>query len=224
MSCSVKDFLLLVLGVFLELFPIDVHKDLWVTQALLEECLELVPRNRDRGVCVMSLLVLLPAEADPILEERRGKGNPSRPRSSSGSKTVLTLLIEVVAVHVGLIAVYVRETGLQLLPECLGNDESWSGSKSEHRSRSGSKSSSLQNSLKNPLQVILRVLEDTSSNGIVSDGEFCLQGSSRLVRQFVIQLGRWREVRGSDKRSGGGMLIAGMFAALNWGHLGANFF
>ena len=55
----------------------------------------------------MSPLVLLPAEADPVPQERHGKGNPDRSRSSSGSKVVLTLLTEVVAVYVGLSTVYV---------------------------------------------------------------------------------------------------------------------
>ena len=82
----------------------------------MEECLKLVPRDRDRGVSVMFPLILLLAEADLVLEEGHGKGNLGRPRSSGGSKVVLILLTEVVAVHVGLSAVYVRGTGLQLLP------------------------------------------------------------------------------------------------------------
>ena len=65
-GCLVEDFLLLVLGVPLELSPVGVHKGLGVTQASSEECLELVPRDRDRGFGVMSPLVLLPAEADPV--------------------------------------------------------------------------------------------------------------------------------------------------------------
>ena len=144
----------------------------------MEERLEFIPRDWDSSVCVISLLVLLPAEADLVPEERRGKENPSRPCSSSGSKIVLTLLTEVVAVHVRLFTVYVRRTGLQLLPKCFGDNGSWSesgsgnGSKSENGSRSGN--SSLQNSLKNPLQVILGVLRDTSSSsGGVSNGGFC---------------------------------------------------
>ena len=60
----------------------------------------------------MSPLVLLPAEADPVPEKGRGKGNLDRPRSSGGSKVVLTLLTKVVAIHVGLSAVYVWEAGL----------------------------------------------------------------------------------------------------------------
>ena len=174
-GCPVEDFLLLVLRVPLELSPVGVHKGLRVTQALSEKCLELVLRDRDRGFGVMSPLVLLPAEADLVPQEGRGKGNLSRSRGSSGSKIVFTLLTEVIAVHVGLSAVYVRGTGLQLLPVCLGNDGSWSengsGSESENRSRSRSRSSSLQNSLKNPLQVILGILGDTISSGKgVSEG------------------------------------------------------
>ena len=158
-GCPVEDFLQLVLGVSLDLPPVGIHKGLGVTQAPTEERLELVPRDRDRGLCVMSPLVLLPAEADPVSEEKRGKGNLGRPRSSSGSKVVLTLLTEVVAVHVGLSAVYIRGAGLQLLSGHLEDD----GDRDE--SGSGSGSSSLQNGLKNLLQVILRVFGDTSISG-----------------------------------------------------------
>ena len=126
----VESFLLLVLGVPLELSLVGVHIDLWVIQASSEECLELVLRDRDRGVCIMSPLVLPPTEAHLVPEEGRGKGNPGRPRSSSGSKIVVTLLIEVIAVYVGLSAIYVRGTGLQLLLRYLSNDRRWSGSRS----------------------------------------------------------------------------------------------
>ena len=60
----------------------------------------------------MSPLVLLPAEADLVPEERRGKANLVRSHSSSGSKVVLALLTEVVAVHMELSEVYVWGTGL----------------------------------------------------------------------------------------------------------------
>ena len=139
----------------------------------------------------MSPLVLLLAEVDLIPEEGRGKKNPSRPRSSSGSKIVLILLIEVIAVHVRFFAVYVRGTGLQLLPGHLGGDVSWgdsgsgswsgngSGNRGSSKSGSwdgnGSESLSLQNSLKNPLQVIFGILGDISSGDRdVSNGRFCL--------------------------------------------------
>ena len=101
-GCLVEDFLLLVLGVPLELSLVGVHKGMGVTQASSEECLELVSRDCNRSFGVMSPLVLLPAEADPVPQERRGKENPGRSRGSSGRKIVLTLLIEVVAVYVRL--------------------------------------------------------------------------------------------------------------------------
>ena len=75
----------------------------------------------------MSLLVLLPTEANPVPEEGRGKENSGRPRSSIGSKVVLILLTKVVAVYVGLSMVYVWGTGFQLLLEHLGDDGSWDG-------------------------------------------------------------------------------------------------
>ena len=157
----VEDFLQLVLGVSLDLPPVGIHKGLGVTQAPAEEGFELVPRDRDRAVSVSLPLVLLPAKADPVSEEGRGKGNSGRPRSSSGSKVVLTLLTEVVAVYVGLSAIYIRGTGLQLLLEHLGDDGSWdeSGSGSENRNLS------LQNGLEDPLQVIFGVLRDNRSSG-----------------------------------------------------------
>ena len=55
----------------------------------------------------MSPLILLLAEADPVPKKRCGKENPDKLRSSSGNKIVLTLLTEVVAVHVGLSVVYI---------------------------------------------------------------------------------------------------------------------
>ena len=66
MGCPVEDFLLLMLGVPLELSLVGVHKGLGVIQASSKECFELVPRDRDRGFGVISPLVLLPAEADPV--------------------------------------------------------------------------------------------------------------------------------------------------------------
>ena len=149
-----------MLEVPLDFSPVGIHKSLEVAQAPTEERLKLVPRDWDRNLCVMSLLVLLPAEADPVPKEKRGKGNLGKSCSSGGSKVVLTLLTKVVAIHVGLSAVYVWRAGLQLLLGHLRNDGSWD--ESENRSGSGNGSSSFQNDLKNPLQVILRVLGDTS--------------------------------------------------------------
>ena len=123
-SCPVEDFLLLMLRVSLKLSPVGVLKGLEVTQATAEECLEFIPCDRDGGFVVMFPLVVLPAEADLVPQEGRDKRNPDRSCSSSRSKIVITLLTEVVAVYLALFAVYVRGTGLQLLPECLNNDGS----------------------------------------------------------------------------------------------------
>ena len=171
-GCPVEDFLKLILGVSLDLTPVGIHKGLGVTQAPAEERLELILGDRDRGIGVMPPLVLLPAEANSVPEEGRGKGNPGRPCSSGGSKVVLILLTEVVAVNVGLSVVYVRGAGLQLLPGHLDDDGSWD------ESGSGRGSSSLQNGLKNLLQVILRVLGDTRINGRLRPwGSFRLFGN-----------------------------------------------
>ena len=91
---------------------------------MAEERLELVPHYRDSVVYVLLLLILLPVETDPVSKERCGKRDLVRPRSFSSSRIVFTLLIEVVAVHVGLSVVYVQGTGLQLLPKRLKDNGS----------------------------------------------------------------------------------------------------
>ena len=179
----------------------------------------------------MFLLIPLPAEANPVPEEGRGKGNSGRPHSSSDSKIVFTLLTKVVAVYVRLSMVYIRGMGVQLLQEFLDDDVSWSGSGSGSgsgsengsRSKNGSNSEnrsrsrelSLQNSLKNLLQVIFGVLGDISSSSEgISNGRFSLLGPSELIRHFVTRLGRCRRVRGSDGGSGRETLAAGTSANL----------
>ena len=126
--------------------------------------------------------------------------------------------------------------GLQLLPGCFGNNGSWSGSgsgnksgnRSGNRSGSGNRGSSLQDSLKNPLQVILGVLEDTSSSRSVSDKGFQPRRSSGLGGQFITRLGRRRGIRGSDggsnRGSDGGTLVAKTSTASDGGYLGDDFF
>ena len=136
------------------------------SQTLAEEYLELIPCDQDKVVCVSLLLVLLLAKPDPVPKEERGKRNLGRLRSSSGCKVVLTLLIEVVAIHVRLFAIYVQGMSLQLIPRRLGDDESWD--------RSRSRSLSLWNSLKNLLQVTFRILGDISNGDRSnSNGGFC---------------------------------------------------
>ena len=118
----------MVLRVPLDLFSVGIHKGLGVTQVSTEKRFELVLHDRDRDVGVISPIVLLPAETNLVPEERRGKGNPGKPRGSYDNKVVLILLTEVVTVHVKLFVVYVRGMGLQLLPGHLRDDESWDGS------------------------------------------------------------------------------------------------
>ena len=129
-----------MLEVPLNLSPLSIHKGLGVTQAMMEECFKLIPRNWDKVICVSLLLVLLPAKTDLISEEIHGKSNLGRPRSSSDSKIVLTLLTEFVAVYIGLFVVYVQRTGFQLISSRLGDDVSWDGNRSG--SGSGSRSGS----------------------------------------------------------------------------------
>ncbi len=71
--------------------------------------------------------MLLPAEVDSVLEEGGRKRNSVWPGGPADDKMVLTLLVEVVAFHVGPTAVDIRGLGLkfvsrstfQVLEECL---------------------------------------------------------------------------------------------------------
>ena len=112
---------------------------------MVEECFELVIRDQNRAVCGLLPLVLLPTETNLVPKEGYDKKYLSRHHSSSGSKVVLTLLIEIVVVYVRLSAIYVKRTGLQLISGLLGIDGSWGGSGSDSRSLS------LQNGFKNLL-------------------------------------------------------------------------
>lgn len=74
---------------------------------MAKEYLKLILHDSDKAVCVLSLLMLLLAETDLALEEKCGKENLVRLCSFSNSKVVFILLIEIVAVHVKLFAIYV---------------------------------------------------------------------------------------------------------------------
>lgn len=65
----------------------------------MEECLKLVLCGRDRVLCILFLLILLPVEADLILKERRGKRNLISVVSFNVDKVVLILLTEFVVFH-----------------------------------------------------------------------------------------------------------------------------
>ena len=129
--------------------------------------------------CILLLLVLILVITNPVLEIRRGKIYLGRPRSSSGSKVVLILLTEVVAVHVRLSAIYVQKMGLQLIPGRFTDGGN------QGRSESKGKSLNFWNSLNNPLQVTLGILGDINrsdkgnSKGMISFWKF-----NGLFRKF----------------------------------------
>lgn len=69
---------------------------------------------RDNQIfAIVLLLVLLPAEADLILEEVCYKRDMVRSLCSGNGKIIFTLLIEVVAGHMVITTINVRKTGLE---------------------------------------------------------------------------------------------------------------
>ena len=97
----------MVLRVPLDFSPVVIYKGSGVPQAPAKKRLKFVLRDRDKAVCIFLSLVLLPVKTDPVPEERHGKKNLIGPFSSNGGKLVLILLIEVIALHMGLSAIYI---------------------------------------------------------------------------------------------------------------------
>ena len=94
-------FLLLVLGVPLNLGPDVGHERGGFSKTLLEKDLEFIP-SEGGGLIALNLgLVLLPAEVDSVPEERGCEGNTLGPRGTGRVEMILTLSTEVVALYVG---------------------------------------------------------------------------------------------------------------------------
>ena len=79
---------------------------------MAEKCLKLILRDQNRAICIMFLLVLLLAEANPVPKEKHSKKNPVSPHSSSDSKIVFTLLTKIIVVYIRLSVIYIWKTGL----------------------------------------------------------------------------------------------------------------
>ena len=94
-------FLLLVLGVSLNLSPDVSYKRDGFSKTLLEKCLEFISGEGGRLVALNLGLVLLPVEVYFIPEEQGRKGNTLEPRGTGHIKIILTLSTKVVAFHTG---------------------------------------------------------------------------------------------------------------------------
>ena len=94
-------FLILVLGVLLNLGSDIGYKRGGFSETLSEKSLEFILSKGGGHVALNLGLVLLLAKVDPGVEERGRKGNTLRPRNTGHVEMVLTLLTEVVVLHVG---------------------------------------------------------------------------------------------------------------------------
>lgn len=115
MRSPVLNFLLLVLSVSFNSTPDAIHEGPGVSGIPLEESLVIDPKQGSYSIGLDSMLVLVPTKADPSTKERRCKGRTSTIGAvgTSGVEMVLTLLTEVVVLHMGLTKVEVRETSFQ---------------------------------------------------------------------------------------------------------------
>lgn len=83
------------------------------SQAPTKENLEFVPSNGDRAFAFYPMLVLLPTKIGSVPDKQCCKGYSVWSLSSSSCKVVLTLLTEVIALHVGLFTIHIWEPGLE---------------------------------------------------------------------------------------------------------------
>ena len=93
-------FSLLVLGVFFDFTADVVNKRGRFSKTLSKGGLEFVSSERSNPVPLNLNLVLLPAEVDPILEERGRKGDALVARGTGRVKIIFTLLAKIVTLYV----------------------------------------------------------------------------------------------------------------------------
>lgn len=79
----------------------------------MEKYLKLLLRDRNRAVCTLLLLVLLPAKTDLVIKEKYRKTNLVSPPSFGSGIVVFILLTKVVAFHMRLSVIYVQRTNFQ---------------------------------------------------------------------------------------------------------------
>lgn len=101
MRRPILNFLLLVLGIPLDLNPNAGHKSGGFSKAEPEKGLEFVPSRTDGIVAFNLSLVLLLAKVDLIPEKRGCKGYVLGARGSGCVKIGILLSAEVVALYVG---------------------------------------------------------------------------------------------------------------------------
>ena len=106
-------FLLLVLGIPLDLGPDVSHERGGFSETLPEKGLEFVPSRGDGIVAFHLSFVLLPAEVNPISEERGRKRDAFVARGSGRVKMILTLLTKIIALHMRAPIVKVGVPGLE---------------------------------------------------------------------------------------------------------------
>lgn len=81
----------------------------------MEKRFKLVPGDWDRTILVELPLVLLPTEVDLFPKEKSYKQNSVWPSTYTHAKVVLTLLAEVITLHVDPYRIDVRGLGLELI-------------------------------------------------------------------------------------------------------------
>ena len=112
-SCPVLYQFVLVLRVAFYLLPDAINKSPEVAKVLSEEFLELLPGHRHGSVATS--FVLKPSMGDRSTQKRSCKWNSVWPFGPGGFEVILTLLAKSIAVHMQIIIVKVRESGLERL-------------------------------------------------------------------------------------------------------------
>lgn len=113
MRSPILSFFYLVLRATFDLTPDAIYESLKVTEILPKEGLELNLDYRDCPFTLVTTLVLSPTETDISSKKRGFKRGAVRTSGSGCFKMVLTLLTEIIAVHVRFSIVQVRNPGFE---------------------------------------------------------------------------------------------------------------
>ena len=110
-GCPISGFFQLVLEVLPKLTPNTINEGLGTPEILLEESLELWPR--DKSGAFVAAFVLSPSKADGTTEEDGGKEGTIYLCGARDFEIILTLQTKIVAIHVGFFGVGFRGLSLE---------------------------------------------------------------------------------------------------------------
>ena len=169
---------------------------------MTEECIELISCDWDRVIYVLSLLILLLIQTDPVSKKRHDKRNPVSSYSSNSSKVVFTLLTEVLTVYMRFSTIHIL--GKALYGFCRGFSKV---AKAGTKTRAGARAQASRTILKiccKSFLIYLRIsvvaIRITATRNFVSKGPIDYLENSDLEsgeesKRVTEKYPQWRQLR-----------------------------